>query len=381
VKSLFVAGGIVPNRPTSKSQVTNRSMKKVRILFMPPVDVGSVNAQSLNVRELVLRFDPERLESTLWYETEPDPRLRDREGIRLLQLPSSRKTVRILREQLAGYDLIGYTDCSPATYIFLHLPRALRKGTATVFHAEGTNPSAQLASGSALMRRLYQGILPNCDVHTAITDCVARDMEGMRVSSQYILPVGVDLRSFSPPASRPNTTPTVLFVGTLIERKGPADVVQAAAHFPHVRFRLVGSARDGYEGVLQRSVAERGLRNVTIEGSKTQQDIAEIMRESDILLLPSRLEGMPKVTLEAAATGLPCIVFNDYQTPSVVHGVTGFQVSSFDEMVKSLGTLLQDSELRRRMGAEARQHVQQFDWEVVAKIWSNAYLEIAATRT
>src|SRR5258708_11143153 len=104
-------------------------MNKVRILFMPPVDAGSTNAQSLNAREIVLRLDPDRLESTLWYETEPDPRLLNRPGIRLLQLPAARKTFRILRELLDGHHLIAYMDSSPATYIFLHHPLWLRRKT------------------------------------------------------------------------------------------------------------------------------------------------------------------------------------------------------------------------------------------------------------
>lgn len=220
--------------------------------------------------------------------------------------------------------------------------------------------------------------MPNCDVHTGITDFVARDMERMQVRTQYVLPVGVDLRLFSPPPARTNKTPAVVFVGTLIERKGPQHLLRAATQFPDARFRLVGSGRDGYESVLRRSIAERGLHNVILEGSKIQEQIVEIMRESDVLLLPSRLEGLPKVTLEAGATGLPCIVFNDYQTPSVLHGVTGFQVESVDEMIKSLGELIANPSLRQRMGVEARKHVQKFDWDVVAKIWADAYLEIAA---
>ena len=209
-------------------------MSKVRVLFMPPIDVGNTNAQSLNTREIVLRIDPDRLESTLWYEKEPDPRLRNRAGIRLLQLPAARKTFRILREQLAGYDLIAYMDCSPASYIFLHLPHALRRRTTAVFHAEA--PSAQLDGTLRTVRLLYQGVMPRCDVHTGITDFVARDLEQMHVHTRYILPVGVDLRLFSPPPARRNKIPTVLFVGTLIERKGPQHLLRVAAHFPDVHF-------------------------------------------------------------------------------------------------------------------------------------------------
>lgn len=80
------------------------------MLFLPLVDADNTNAQSLNVREITLRLDPERFQSTLWYEREPDARLRDRTGIRLLQLPSRGRTLRILRELLAGYDIIAYMD-------------------------------------------------------------------------------------------------------------------------------------------------------------------------------------------------------------------------------------------------------------------------------
>jgi glycosyltransferase involved in cell wall biosynthesis len=352
-------------------------MKKVRILFMPAIDAGNTNAQSLNVRELVLRFDSAQIESTLWYETEPDPRLLDRPGIRLLQLPAARKTFRILREQLAGYDLIAYMDCSPASYILLHLPHALRTRTMTVFHAEGP---AQLQNTTRRVRFICRGVLPKCDVHTGITDFVALDLERMHLRAKYILPVGVDLRLFSPPPARTNKIPTVLFVGALVERKGLPDLLHAAEHFSDVRFRLVGGGRDGYDSVLRRSIDERGLRNVILEGPKAQREILEIMRASDVLLVPSRLEGMPKVTLEAAATELPCIVFNDYQTPSVLHGVTGFQVESAEEMIRSLGKLLADASLRQRMGLQGRKHVQKFDWDVVAKAWADAYLEMAAVR-
>jgi glycosyltransferase involved in cell wall biosynthesis len=97
-------------------------------------------------------------------------------------------------------------------------------------------------------------------------------------------------------------------------------------------------------------------------------------------LLPSRLEGIPKVTLEAAATGLPCIVFRDYETPSVIDGITGFQVSTVEEMMQALGKLLADRSVRQRMGAAGHQHVANFDWDVVARQWQDAYLEIAAAR-
>jgi glycosyltransferase involved in cell wall biosynthesis len=353
-------------------------MGKLRVLFMPDVDRDNTNAQSLNVREIVLRLDPEKFQSTLWYEREPEPRLRNLANVRLLQLPSRGKTLRILREMLAGYDMVAYMDYSPASYLFLRVPRPLRRAKA-VMHLEA--PTTQLTNPSPQLRRLYEGVRSRCDVYTGITGFVADELYGAtekRVS--YILPVGVNTSLFSPPTERNNTSPVVLFAGTLIERKGPQYVIDAAAQFPSATFRLVGAGREGFEEVLRQKIAQTGLKNVTLEGPSTQGRMLEIMRQSDIFLLPSRLEGIPKVTLEAAATGLPCVVFRDYATPSVVDGVTGFQVATTDEMMQALAKLIADRSLRQRMGEAARRHMTNFDWDLVSQQWQKAYLEIGTAR-
>ena len=354
-------------------------MDKIRLLFLPLVDAGNVNAQSLNVREIALRLDPDRFQITLWYERVPDPRLIGCSWIHLEQLPARRRTARIVREMLSGYDIIAYVDYSPATYAFVHLPQVLRGRTKVVFQAEA--PMAQITNPSRTLRFLHRGILPRCDVYTAITDYVGQDLQAAaKKNVNYILPVGVDLRWFRPPAQRSNLSPVVLFAGTVMERKGPQFLVDAAAHFPSAIFRIVGAGRDGFDETLRHKIAESGFKNVTLEGTKTQAELLDIMRQSDIFLLPSRLEGIPKVSLEAAAAGLPCIVFRDYETPSVVDGVTGFQVKTNDEMMKALARLIENRELRERMGAAARQHIAQFDWDVVSRRWESAYLEIAEKR-
>lgn len=350
-------------------------MKKVRVLFLPDVDSNNTNAQSLNVREIALRLDPERIHSTLWYEHKPDPRLRNLPGIRLQPLPARGKTLRILREMLGDYDIVAYMDYSPASYMFVHLPRLLRRAKA-VLHVEA--PSSQLTNPTRQLRLLYAGVQSRCDIYTAITEFIAGELQSSaKKRASYILPVGVDTNLFSPPAERSNPVPVVLFAGTLIERKGPQYVVDSAAQFPDAIFRIVGASREGFEEVLRQKIAQSNLKNVTLEGPKTQLQMLEILRQSDIFLLPSRLEGIPKVTLEAAATGLPCIVFRDYETPSVVDGVTGFQVATFEEMMQALARLIRDRSLRERLGAAARKHMANFDWDPVSRQWQSVYLKIA----
>jgi glycosyltransferase involved in cell wall biosynthesis len=352
-------------------------MDKVRILFLPGIDADNTNAQSLNVREITLRLDPGAFRSTLWYEQKPDPRLLELPGIRLLKLPSRGKTRRILSEMLSGHDIIAYMDYSPASYMFLHLPRFVRSKVKAVFHAEA--PADQIANQSRALRFLYSGTYPRGDIYTGITEFVARDVYNTaKKKTSYILPVGVDTKLFAPPEARRSASPVVLFAGTLIARKGPQYVVDAGLRFPSVGFHLVGSGREGFEVVLRQKIAQLGLKNIKLEGPKTQSQMLKIMRESDIFLLPSRLEGLPKVTLEAAATGLPCIVFRDYETPSVIDGVTGFQVGTLEEMMQALEKLVADRSLREQMGTAARKHVENFDWDRVSTHWQSAYLEMAA---
>jgi len=143
------------------------------------------------------------------------------------------------------------------------------------------------------------------------------------------------------------------------------------------KFLLAGSGRGGFEEGLRRRCLEQNISNVRFLGSQLQPAMVEIMQRSDIFLLPSRLEGIPKVTLEAAATGLPCIVFDDYQTPSVVDGETGFQIKTVEDMHERLRLLLHDVPLRQKLGTAAVCHARAFDWDTVARIWEEVYLQLA----
>lgn len=342
---------------------------------MASADAESLNAQGLNAREIALRLDPSRFISTLFYEYEPDRRLLARKSIRLVKLPPRRKTFAVLREMCAGHQLITYINYSPASYIFVHLPRWARRGVKTVLHVEA--PAGQLVDATRQLRFLYRSIAHRCDVSIAITDFIRRDMLMNGLRAGEILPVGVDTQRFFPPKLRQNPVPAVLFAGTVIERKGAHLVLDVAHAVPNARFQILGAARGGFDQVVRQRAEQLKLENVQFIGPQPQQNLVKIMQASDIFLLPSHLEGIPRVTLEAAATGLPCIVFRSYETPSVVDGVTGFQVENLDEMIKKVRLLVSDASLRQRMGAAAARLAPRFEWDRVAAMWEDTYERIA----
>ncbi len=350
---------------------------RIRVLFNVLADADNYNAQSLNAREIAVRLDPEKFDSAIFYLRAVEPRLR-RPGIRSLRLPQRGMTPRILWAMLTRADLIFNLDLSPASYAYLHLPRAVRGRTLALLNFEAT-PAGHLADVSATLRKYAAYVVQHADACVAISDFLARDCEAyFGRAAEFVVPLGVDTKLFTPPASRVEQTQTVLFVGHLVERKGVALVLEAARRFPDVRFRIIGSVRDEFG---ERVTADAGaLPNVRVEGPMPQRQLAQVMRESDIFLLPSRAEGVPKVTMEAAACGLPCVIFRDYESPSVEDGRTGFQVASTDEMMERIRLLLEDAALLRRMSAAAIELARRFDWDAIAPRWARLFTELVSRR-
>src|SRR5229473_7183338 len=138
------------NSASEKNSTGERRARVIRILFNVGADADNYNAQSLNAREIALRLDAAHFESTLFFERSPDARLL-REGIKTVKLPRRRKTIRILREMMGRYDFIVYIDFSPASYIYLHLPRSLRRATTSVLCIEG--PRGNFDGASATVRK------------------------------------------------------------------------------------------------------------------------------------------------------------------------------------------------------------------------------------
>ncbi|MGC1372201.1 MAG: glycosyltransferase, partial [Candidatus Sulfotelmatobacter sp.] len=101
--------------------------------------------------------------------------------------------------------------------------------------------------------------------------------------------------------------------------------------------------------------------------------LGDEMRNADVFLLPSVVEGNPQVILQASACGLPCIIMNLYRSEYVADGRTGFQAQSDAELSARLDTLLADANLRRSFGAAAADHALQFDWDDIAGQWANEF--------
>jgi glycosyltransferase involved in cell wall biosynthesis len=347
----------------------------IRVLFNVWADEDNFNAQSLNAREIVLRLDPARFRSTLFAQ-HPDPRMVGVPGVRLVQLPSRLRSVVMMRELMWGHhDVLVYP---PIDILYAPYRRLRRLGASprVVLPIEGT--AEQLMSGSAA------GLtwLREADCLVSISPFIAETIESAFGIRSSVIQLGVDRDRFPSTDRGGRGAPLkVLTVASIQPRKRIEVVLDVAEHIgPGIaEFHVVGDpiGGAGYRDELESRARERGLSHVHLHGAVSQEAVSEWMRRSDVFLLPSRLEGTPRVTFEAAATGLPCVVFADYHTPSVVEGVTGFQVSSDDELLQRVEQLVRDQELRSRLGSAASEHMESFGWDRVASEW-DGLLESAA---
>ncbi|MDH5924326.1 glycosyltransferase family 4 protein [Vibrio splendidus] len=120
----------------------------------------------------------------------------------------------------------------------------------------------------------------------------------------------------------PSSSPFhVGFVGRLSHEKAPDRFVALAKQFPDVRFDLFG---DGPEmDVLAKSQPD----NVTFHGHQTNMD--DVWSQIDLLIIPSRFEGLPMAALEAMIRGIPVLATSVGNLPKLIeHQVNGYLAKS-----------------------------------------------------
>ncbi len=151
--------------------------------------------------------------------------------------------------------------------------------------------------------------------HAAQVFCLSRSLAeeviqlGIFQEKISVIPNGVDLRKFSydPLAHR---DPIILFVGSLIERKGVGHLLTAFKmlneDFPDYSLVFVGEGN--LKESLERVANEQGLgKRVKFAGFQTQEEVHEWMIRARVLVLPSIEEGQGVVLAEALASGTPCV--------------------------------------------------------------------------
>ena len=193
------------------------------------------------------------------------------------------------------------------------------------------------------------------------------------VKSQVIYN-GVDCRFFHP-IKHDNARPKILYVGRLISSKRPHWVAKLAKCFPTCDFTIHG--RGPMKPILEQTA--ENLPNLNIDSSfVSREELRDLYAKSDIFFFPST-DWCPLVTLEVMACGVPLLMHSvGGQAESIEEGKEGMLAKTYTETKRKLQFLIEDENMRKKMGKEARRTALGLDWKYVAQKHEVLYEEVTS---
>lgn len=162
-------------------------------------------------------------------------------------------------------------------------------------------------------------------------------------------------------------SPVILFVGRLIGRKRPFDLVEA---FRRINYpaQLVITGDGPLFTDVERMVKEQRLENIILVGLRMPQEVQELFAASDIFVLPSSYEPWAFVVNEAMCFGLPVVAADGVAAALdlVHHGENGYiyQAGDVGELARILTGLVVDFEKRQAMGQRSRELISTWNYDV-----------------
>ncbi len=219
---------------------------------------------------------------------------------------------------------------------------------------------------------------------------------GLRPGRITVIPNGIDPAELAPgvddlPALRARYATVdqrlVLLVGRLVYEKGFHVALDALAQVVkrqgNVRFVVAGTGTAETE--LRRQASRLGLsRHGVFLGWVGDDMLHSLYRVAELVIVPSIYEPFGLVALEAMASGCLCVVADTGGLREVVPpgGEVGlrFPARNSAALGQVLERVLGDDEARRRVVAEAREHVLKFDWAEVARRTRHLYARVVAGR-
>jgi glycosyltransferase involved in cell wall biosynthesis len=357
--------------------------------------------------------DPNRYDSELWIgpQTGSEGSLIDdarARGIVVRILPNLVREINPVRDCLALLQLIALLRRERFDIVHTHSSKAgilgrLAARAASVPHIVHTVHGWGFHDRMhPLLRRFYVALekvmqpwthplvsVSNKTTHVGLDEGIGRAGDYRLIRS------GIPLSRFSPDPGRgagvrsrlgiPADAIVIGSVGRLSPQKNPRDFVRLAQMLsqrrPDLRFVYVGDGpmRDEVESALDAS----GLTdNVMLLG--VRDDVPDLLRAMDVFVLTSLWEGLPRVVLQALATGLPVVAYDTAGIEEAVQAdVNGYLVRPGDVrgMVEKLESVIDDPALRSRLGAAAASGLAaSFSEDSMIRDLEGLYTELTAGR-
>ena len=161
-------------------------------------------------------------------------------------------------------------------------------------------------------------------------------------------------------SKKKNKVPIIALVGRMVKDKGIYEFINAAKILQknniQAKFLLIGGVDNFYSSSIDLNLLKKWNNQGIIEWLGFVNNVDEILKNIDILCLPSYREGLPKALIEGAARGLPIVTTNTVGCKDVVKdGLNGFLVpiKNSISLAKAISILVKDDDLRFKMGCQS----------------------------
>jgi glycosyltransferase involved in cell wall biosynthesis len=201
------------------------------------------------------------------------------------------------------------------------------------------------------------------------------DQMGVALERLTVVPVGVDHEVFRPYDEVVKKKGRLMVTSSSdVPMKGLVPLLEAIAKLRVEReIDLIVIGKPQPKGRVARALDRLGLSDIvtTISGV-SDEELARLYGEAEVAIVPSLYEGFSLPAIEAMSCGVPVVATTGGALPEVVgvSGETGLLVepNNPEALVEAIGRLLDDAELRERLGAAGRERViERFTWQVTAR--------------
>jgi len=199
---------------------------------------------------------------------------------------------------------------------------------------------------------------------------------------------GIDTGKFKPLEKEKSDKFKFLFIARLVRDKGIIEYIEAAQEilkdYKNVEFQVLGAFYPGNPTAITKEQIDEWIKNGIITYLGVSDNVSEIIKNSDCVVLPSYREGLSRVLLEAASMAKPIITTDTPGCRDVVEdGINGFlcKVKDSKDLADKMEKMLNLSEEERiKMGKAGREKIiKEFDEKIVIEKYLKAIKEVMSS--
>ena len=293
-----------------------------------------------------------------------------------------REMLRILRRH--AIDLLHVQCVSSNGYYARMAKEALGLPLVVTAQGERTMDATQLYQRWPFINNVLRAALSQAEYVTGCSEDTLRDIKefygpGLEGKSEVIYN-GINLDDFEAVNGDERSRPYILGIGRLVRQKGFDVLIEAFAEAGIESHDLVIAGEGTERPLLEALAAARGIESrVRFTGRVDRKGTVALFKGCSFFVLPSRMEPLGIVNLEAMAAGKAVVASRVGGVPEIVRdGINGVLVPGADAvaLAQALSRVASDAALRERLGAEGKARVRDFAWPSIADAYERIYRKV-----